>query len=297
MATSPQPPVLINPFTDQITNVGSAFGPININDYIQSLDALSGKIKFTVTLKNGKPLPQGLYVSSTPEIIGIPAKGTEGSYDVLVIAENNSTLPFKTTFKLTILPRIEYQTKDGLQFDDDLPDEKFIRDLKKQIWDAIGHDKPQPDIGDLFVRPVRALDVLYLLERWATLTIWDAFNLDPSDEKHPIELEGCSPHYVVYDKGNCLIAAPVDLFSHQRTLGDAIQTAQAMAREVYKRGWTVEFSGYDKMKRAAWVELQLLGDHFGKQLDILHFSPNSTDEMIYEMRSEAASPAPKMNQK
>ena len=69
-----------------------------------------------------------------------------------------------------------------------------------------------------------------------------------------------------------------------------MQTAKVIAREVYKRGWTIEFAGFNKMVRAAWVELQVLGDAHGKQLEILHYNPSSEDLKLYVSQTKVQGP-------
>lgn len=147
----------------------------------------------------------------------------------------------------------------------------------------------KPGFGAFADQPITVDDVYYLLERWATLTIWDALNLEPPSEKHLLQLEGASAHYNVYDRGSCLVANPKDLFSEERTTEDALQTARAMAREVYQRGWIIEFAGFDKMQRAAWVEIQHLEDVHGRKLEILHYDPTFKELRIYneEAREQA----------
>ena len=86
-----------------------------------------------------------------------------------------------------------------------------------------------------------------------------------------LQLKGISQHYNIYDCGSCLIGAPKDLFSHARTLEDALQTARVMAREAYQRKWTVEFVGFDKMARAARISAASRRATW-KQLEIVHYT-------------------------
>lgn len=170
-----------------------------------------------------------------------------------------------------------------------MEDPLLLSDLKSKVWDALAQNLPLPDIAELLHRPLTAIEIYYLLERFATLTIWDVYNLEAPGEKHLLQLEGASKHYHVYDRGSCIIAGPKDLFSHERSLEDALQTARAMSREVYKRGWAIEYAGFDKMARASWIELQLLVDQHGRQLEILHYTPSPEDLKIYEARVNALS--------
>jgi hypothetical protein len=145
------------------------------------------------------------------------------------------------------------------------------------VWEALGKNQPMPDMADIFNLPITTNDIYFLMQRFASLAIWDVYNLESPGDKVLLNLAGSNPHYNIYDRGCCLVGAPKDLFSHQRTLADALQTARVMANEVYKRGWTIEFAGFNKMVRAAWVELQLLGSTSGKFLEILHYSPSVSD--------------------
>jgi hypothetical protein len=150
---------------------------------------------------------------------------------------------------------------------------------------------PIPEMTDALSRPVTAEEVYYLMQRFAVMSIWDVYNLEPAGDKTLLTLTGASPHYNIYDRGSCLVGAPKDLFSHQRTLADALQTAKAMAREVYKRGWTIEFSGFNKMVRAAWIELRVMGEKTGKQLEVLHYTPSLEDMKVYSAESRAVRPS------
>lgn len=152
--------------------------------------------------------------------------------------------------------------------------------LKQQAWKALSDGTPHPDLSAMLERGVNPLEVQYLLERWATLTIYDAFNLEAPGLKQPITLHGASEHFVVYDRGTCLVAGPKDLFSHAWTLADGIKTMAAMAREVYQRHWTVELVGYEKYRRAAWVELQVQSQQHGHSVDVLNFTPSVQDYRI-----------------
>lgn len=265
-------PTLKEPIPAKIVNEGAAFSSFKLTNYIQS-DAESGPLRFQGELKDGSPLPKGLICTGDGIVSGIPANGTQGNYEVVITAENDSGVPLKTEFKLTIKSRIALETAEA------------FNDLKTRIWDALGKDLAIPELEEIFTRPISANDIYYLLQRFATLTIWDVYNLEPAAEKKIITVPGSSPHYNIYDRGSCIIGAPKDLFSHERTLEDALQTARAMASEVYKRGWVIEFAGFDKMARAAWIEIQLLGDKHGKVLEVLHYTPTEADIKIYTSRS------------
>lgn len=265
----PTPPVLVKEIPAQIINEGAAYGPFDLKQYIQSPDD-SGELRFTGELIDGRPFPKGLVCTQNGIISGIPAPGTRGAYEFVIIAENDSESPLLTQFSFTIKERIALDTElQGVNF-------------KSQVWEALGKNLPLPDLGEVMNRAPTPIEIYYLLQRWATLTIWDVYNLDTPGEKKLLQLEGCSPHYQLWDRGSCLIAAPKDLYSHERTLEDALQTAKVLAREVYKRGWVIEFAGFDKMVRAAWVELKLLEEKHGKALEVLHYNPSPDDLKVFK---------------
>lgn len=263
------PPILIKPIPTQIINEQAAYGPFNLKDYIQ-VDSAS-TVRFKAELKNGAALPLGMICTSDGVITGIPAKNTQGNYEVVISAENEAG-SIQTTFVLTIKPAPIDATK-------------YIDQLKAQVWQALEQKLPVPDMRELYDRPVTALDVYYLLERWGVLIIWDAFNLEPPSEKKLLQLEDVSKHYHVYDRGSCLVMAPKDLYSHERTTVDGLQTARALAREVYKRNWTIELGGCEKFTRAAWIEIQHLIDKYSKKLEIINYEPSPDDIKLYVTQS------------
>jgi len=261
-----QAPVIVKAIPAQMINEGSAFGPLDLKQFIQTPD--DSPMTFSAELANGEGLPQGMICTADGLFTGIPAKNTQGNYEVKISVQNEAG-KIETNFFMAIKPVTTTNPN------------AYADQLKAQVWEALEQNLPVPDLSELYGRPITALDVYYLLERWAALTIWDAFNLDPAGEKVRLELEGASPHYNVYDRGSCLVASPKDLFSEERTLVDALQTAQAMAREVYRRGWTIEMAGFEKMVRAVWVEIQILSERYGKSLEILHFDPTFNDLRLY----------------
>lgn len=263
-----KPPVLVKPVPAQVVNERAAFGPFQLNDYIQSPESENALLRFRAELSTGKPLPTGMICTSDGMLTGIPGKGSQGNYQINVTAENDAGV-LTTTFVLTIKPSLSET------------EEKYSDQLKAQVWEALQQHLPVPDISAMLAREITMLDVYYLLERWGVLIIWDAFNLEPPSEKVQITLEGASPHYHVYDRGSCLVATPKDLYDHQRTIADGLMTACAMAREVYMRRWTIEMAGFEKLTRAAWIEVQRLGDEYGKYLEVINFTPSPSDLKIY----------------
>jgi hypothetical protein len=161
----------------------------------------------------------------------------------------------------------------------------YLTELKKQVWEALGTNQATP-MQDPMTRDISPTEIYYLLQRWASLAIWDVYNLEPAGDKTLLTLPGASPHYEIFDRGSCLVGAPKDLFSYKRNLEDGLMTARAMADEVYKRGWTVEFAGFNKLVRAAWVELQVNGSKSGKFLEVLHFTPSASDMKLAQDQAQ-----------
>lgn len=275
VAEEPQAPILVIPIPDQIVNEGANFGPFNLNEYIESPDAVSGTMRFFAELSDGRALPQGLICTSDGWVSGIPANGTEGVYEIVVVAENASGIPLSVSFQLIIKERIK------------MGHISEFTQLKSKIWEALEQGLPTPEITELINHPITKDDINYLVERMAPFIIWDVFNLDPPHVKQLLNFENLNKHYNIYDCGSCLVGAPKELFSHERTMEDAYQMARVMAREVYKRGWTVEFSGIEKVKRVAWVELSHLSEEFGKKVTIISHTATQRDIQLYRDTVEA----------
>ncbi len=259
--------VLVKPIPNQVINESASYGPFDLKQFIQVAEGVK-PLRFRAEVKGGAALPKGMICTSDGIITGIPAKDTLGNYEIVIHAESDQGST-QATFVMTIKPSFAGDEVG------------YIDKLKAQVWEALQQHLPAPELAEMLNQPITKLDVYYLLERWGILTIWDAFNLDPPGEKKLLTLEGVSKHYQVYDRGSSLIACPKDLFSHERTIADGLQTARAIAREVYKRGWTIEMAGLDKMVRAAWVEVQVLGDQHGKPLEIINFTPTPEDVRLY----------------
>ncbi|EKD53758.1 MAG: hypothetical protein ACD_60C00157G0012 [uncultured bacterium] len=257
----------------QIVNEGAKFGALQLTDFIHAAPD-AGRAYFRAELQDGRALPKGLICTTEGLIDGIAGVGTEGNYKVLVTVVNDDADEFYTEFDLTIKPSLAAE------------DSQLFKKRKKEVWDALLKNLPLPELKDMLQQPITEVEIYYLLQRFATLTIWDVYNLEYPSEKTILTLKDASKHYNVYDRGCCIIGSPKNLFSHERTLQDALQTAKAIAREVYQRGWAVELVGFDKMVRAAWVELQHLGIQNGKSLEILHYNPSPSDIKIYTEESK-----------
>lgn len=260
-------PVLVKPIPSQVVNERAAYGPLDLKTFIH-VPKDSEPATFHAELKSGESLPDGMICTSDGILTGIPGRETQGIYEIVITAENGEG-SVQTELAFTIKPSV---LTSGTE---------YVEQLKSQVWEALGKDMPLPNFEELYNRPITIQEVYHLFERWGTLTIWDSFNLDSPGPLNKLQLEGASKHYHVYDRGSCLVASPVDLFSNERTLEDGLQTARAVAREVYNRGWTIQLAGFDKFIRAAWVEVQLLGDKFGKPLNVINFSPSHDEVRIY----------------
>jgi hypothetical protein len=272
----PGQPVLVGVIPAVVVNEGAALGPIDLRRYIRVAGPDDEKIHFVAELEDGASLPRGTICTSTGILSGIPASDTAGYFQVRLTVENPVThAKLETQFALTIKERIEIGN-----------DLQFYTGLKTQIWDALEKNQPVPEFAELFNRQLTAVEIYYLMQRFATLTIYDVYNLDPPSEPVLLTLPGASPHYNIYDRGSCLVGTPKELFSHARTPEDALITAKVMAREVYKRDWTIELVGFQKMMRASWVELQVLGEKQGKFLDVLHYTPTLRDVKLCETELE-----------
>jgi hypothetical protein len=267
ITAQPGEPVLVKAIPSIIVNEGAALGPLDLKQYVQPYDPAKEKLQFQAELSDGASLPNGIICTSNGILSGIPRSGTAGHFDIQLMVENPASgAKLTVLFALTIKERIEMGGEA-----------QFYTGLKTQIWDALGKNQPVPEFAELFNRQLTAAEVYYLMQQFATLTIYDVYNLDFPGKPVLLTLPDVSPHYNIYDRGSCIVGAPKELFSHKRTVEDMLQTSKAMAREAYKRGWTVEFVGFQQMMRAAWVELQVLGEQKGKFLDILHYTPTERD--------------------
>lgn len=271
-----QPPVSVEAIPDKVVNEKAYFGPLDVSVYFDfqepdDVDAASeSKMTFTAELSNGEALPAGFICTPEGELSGIAKTGTLGVHEIKIIASNEAGKA-ESTFKLTVQESIAATTMDSRQIDL----------LKAEAWKALGNELPVPDLQAIYERSVNALDVYYLLERWGTLTIYNAYDLEPPGEKKELQLEGASEHYRVFDRGCCLVACPKELFSRERTLLDGLKTARAIAKEAYKREWAVELIGFEKFTRAAWVELQLQTDQVGREVEIINYNPSMQDVETY----------------
>jgi hypothetical protein len=267
-----QAPVLVKAIAPQVVNERASYGPFFLFDYIQAPDS-DKLLNFSAQLGSGAALPAGLVCLAEGVLVGIPAEGTTGHYDIIVTGSNEAG---------ECEASISFTIKEGFA----TPVDTEIDKRKAEIWNALDKNLQLPEFAQLAAHEITALDIYYLLERYGVLIIWNANDLNPAADKKAIQLAGASEHYHVYDRGSSFIAAPKDLYTHERTLLDGLKTAQAMATELYKRNWTIEMAGYDKFTRAVWVEYQRLEDMHGKNLKVMHYSPSSNDLRLYQSQSQ-----------
>jgi hypothetical protein len=272
-------PVLIKPLPPLVLKQGVSFGPVNLNEYIQS-NPESGETRFFMRLEEtGDDLPYNIICTREGFFGGIPGKEALGEHQCLIIAEND--------YDRLLLP-VSVMVVERPAAEDPLA----LEEHKTRVWQALQDEGAIPSmegaIDGAFTRPITPIEIYYLLQRFGSMTIWDVYNLESPGEKVLLTLPDSNKFYNIYDRGCCIVGAPKSLFSHERTLADAIDTAKVMAREVYKRNWTIEFGGFNKMVKAAWIELQVLGDKLGKRIEIMHYTPSPHDLNIYTAQAAAS---------
>src|SRR5438477_12343487 len=122
------PPVVVKTIPPQVVNEQAAYGPFNLKDYISTPEG-SGNLRFKAELTSGQSLPKGMICTADGLLTGIPAKGTQGNYEIKITAENDAG-PFQTTLLLTIKPSLIQTTVD------------YIDQLKAQVWQALEQKLP-----------------------------------------------------------------------------------------------------------------------------------------------------------
>ena len=213
---------------------------------------------FVVDTLNGVNLPGGLSLDEHGVLRGVPVMGT------------SSGSPYKITVDINDeamqLP-LEIHIGEQLR-----PDQIAYRQGK--IWKAFeeGGDIPA-DILALVDRPVTKQDVYHLVERYASFTVWNSEDLRLAENGRKVKVDGVSEKFNIYDFDVCLVASPVDLLDDTRGLQDALTTARAMAKEVHRRRWHVEFSGFDRMAYAAFLEIQSLNSKSRHKTTIKKYTP------------------------
>lgn len=145
--------------------------------------------------------------------------------------------------------------------------------IANNIQQATGQNA-QSILEDVFKRPPTQQEIYRLHERFASFIIWNGGDLRLADVGQKIDVKGVHETFEVYEFEVCFVAKPVALYSDDRGVSEAVQTAQALARMVHDREWNpVEFSGYDKMARAAWFQIQSLNMQRERQVNVSNFTP------------------------
>lgn len=306
-------PELVKPIPDQYATIGSHY-QLDAKKYIQHLAEDSGPLLFSASGEDDFPLPKGLNCSDDGILQGIPAKGTfrPQGYLITISATTEVNRTLLVSFQLAISEadrlddiddEIAYEDSAEADFDDAIDvDDQQMEELaerledqitadsemdrdKRKVWQAILDEKSVPEIQSILDREITYEEVYYLIGRFAYLVIWNADDRSDAGDLKRLLLEGASERFNVYDRGACIAASPKQLFDHARTLSDAINTAKAMAREVLNRGWKVEFGGFDKMVRAAWVEMEAVAEKQNKATAYAHYFPSDQDyELLHQAR-------------
>src|SRR5262249_9516881 len=114
---------LISAIPPQTINELASYGPFDLNSFIKTVEG-GAPIQFSAELKTGGPLPKGVILTANGLLTGIPAKDTQGLYEVIITAESDGDV-LKETFLLTIKP--SFTTKET----------EYLDKLKAQVWQAL----------------------------------------------------------------------------------------------------------------------------------------------------------------
>jgi hypothetical protein len=250
---------------------GVEFQDINLNWYITNSSSSDQSAKFTVALPGNEPLPAGLILEENGNLCGTPEMGTarEVFYTLVFTATvpGSKPLVFATRLRITS----QEQEDAEAEMEENLVDmiNPRLEELKG-YWEKLFDQAPLPDLGDI-LNDIKPTDIYYLLQRFATLTVWNADDLTPADKGQLMQIPDVSSFYNVYDFGVALVATPKDLYDDQRTLKHSVDTACAMMKEAHNRHWNVELAGFDRMVTAAWVTAQELG------VKVYNYHPSADD--------------------
>ncbi|MBU1558340.1 MAG: hypothetical protein KJ588_00885, partial [Gammaproteobacteria bacterium] len=239
---------------------------------------LDEPLTFEAVLESGDALPADIVCSKDGVMSGVAQAGTakDVAYNISVTVQSASLEPFTFLVVLTIYSAERSQaSEEGEMFYEQA---KKAHEALKQYWQEIAAGEEHPDLDELLNRDVTPEDVYYMLERFATLVVWNADDLNPPSEGKLLKLKNASPLFRVYDFGVVLVASPVNLFDVHRPLGAALETARAMMQEVQRRKWNIEMAGLAKMMTAAWVEVKRLNlDAKDHQIEVHNYEPRKID--------------------
>ena len=297
-----QLPELIKPIYEQKAVVGRYF-ELDLSEYIQNPESEEPLLVFFVSSEDGFPLPLGLSYLPIGVISGVPEPESyrPQGYTLYVRVSNSAPGETVVAFRFMIdrledldpdddfTQAIDIDEEDKVSLEErlmqDIVAEAELKRDKKKVWSSIMDEDFIPQIQTIYDRAVTPEEVSYLIERMAFLAIWNIDNPNQPGDLKAIVLEGSArDHFHVYDRDSCLVATPKKLFDHARTLKHAIDTAQAMSREAFARGWRVEFGGFEKMIRAAWVEMECLAEKNNKKTDYVYFFPSQQDVELLQQQ-------------
>ncbi|MAZ77534.1 MAG: hypothetical protein CMF39_02540, partial [Legionellaceae bacterium] len=115
----------------------------------------------------------------------------------------------------------------------------------------------------------------YLMMRMAFLRVWRTGAVDIKEDSEgggkELTIEGVSEHYRVVDFDACLVLAPRELYSELRTYGHGVQSMRSLMKYVHNLGWDVELTGYKRLVRAAWYEVEKLNLQSKHQISVTNY--------------------------
>ena len=164
-----------------------------------------------------------------------------------------------------------------------LAPDKTAQQIK--IWELIANgdeaalaqiEELREAVGDIMTRPMTKKEFDYLMMRMAYLRVWRAGAVDINEDEESgggqeLDIDGLSEHYRVVDFDACLVLAPRELFSSDRTYGHGVQSMRALIQYVHKLGWDVELTGYKRLVRAAWYEVEKLNLMSKHQITVTNY--------------------------
>jgi len=162
----------------------------------------------------------------------------------------------------------------------------FTTEKLQNFWQSFSEEKQLPSLEEVLAREITPVEIYHLLERFASLIVWNADDLTSAKTGKRIELkddeesgeDNAELRYTVYDFGVALVATPKDLFDSERTLSDALKIARIMMKEVQRRKWNIQMAGFDKMVSAAWVKVQQLNERSKEhKIEVIDYEPREYD--------------------
>jgi len=253
-------------------NEGSPIRPVDCKEFLNFDDQAT--LTFSAKLESGEALPTGLSITEDGILAGTPEKGSAKSgapYKIVAqVSDGEQTVELPIDLGV-------FKAYSGNEF----------AAQREKVWQALAEQGVVPEsLQAIITRPITSDDIYHLLERYASFTIWNADDLRLADNGKLLKVEGVSDHYHVYDFGVCLVATPKDLYSHDRVLSHAIDTAKAMVKEVYKRGWQVEFGGFDRMASAAWYEVREQNKQGQHQMEVRNYEPPEVERVVAQQQAQ-----------